>query len=120
MSKVKPYIKNLPALVVRAERYSAEAQARVKVEVAASLDRAYTLAQSLTAVRTGKTKRSMKHELTNDGFGYKMGFDRDAGPVPRWLENGTRTMAARPMIHPTREAEFPQFRAGIIAAVESK
>jgi hypothetical protein len=49
-----------------------------------------------------------------------MGFDRSAGPVPRWLEFGTRKMTARPMIQPTKDAELPRFRSETIRAAKGR
>ena len=116
---LKPYIKNANTLVSSAERYTAQVRERIRRVNEASLDRSYQMAQSLVPVETGETKRSMKHEMDADGMGYKMGFDpRDRGPVPWFLEFGTRFMPARPMIHPTREAEAPRLRADWIKAAK--
>jgi HK97 gp10 family phage protein len=111
---------NRTGITAGVERYRERLRNRVKPKVSESMDRAYALAQSLVPVLTGKTKRSMKKELTHGGLGYKMGFDRSAGPVPRWLEFGTRKMTARPMIQPTKDAELPRFRSETIRAAKGR
>jgi hypothetical protein len=102
------------------ERYRERLRTRVKPEVAESMNRAYGMMYSLVPVRTGETRGKLKKELTHGGLGYRAGFDKDAGPVPRLLEFGTRYMPAQPSVQPTKDAELPRFRAETIRAAKGR
>jgi HK97 gp10 family phage protein len=118
---------NRTGITAGVERYRERLRNRVKPKVSESKDRAYTLMRSLVPVGTEplepgdrRTRDKIKQELTHGGLGYKVGFDKDAGPVPRFLEYGTRHMTAQPSVQPTKDAELPRFRSETIRAAKGR
>lgn len=92
----------LAALVRVGDAAAAHVKAAAKV-TADAIDRGAT---ARARRRTGKTAEGIHVEETHDGEGYVVMPTFDSrGPIPIWLEFGTKHAAAYPSMYPAAELE---------------
>ncbi len=124
MARMTMSTRNTQGVVANLRQYGQAARVRVQAVVVESLERTFTVAQSLCPRDTGFMADAMRAELTRKGFGYQVGFEeRDftaAGKpfYPIFTEFGTTKMAAQPCIFPANEAEHPRFRRRLAEALK--
>lgn len=105
---------NLAVVVQALTQYGDTKEKQVRDVMAGSLERVYGRQQSLCAEDTGRMKRLTRHELSEDGKRYEMGFvatdfhTEGQDGYFAFVEFGTSKMVAQPSVRPAFFEEEPR------------
>lgn len=99
----------------RIERYSAEAQKQVKLEIQKSVYQIASEARKAAPVDTGGLRSSITGS-SNAKAGF-VGTVKATAEYAAFVEFGTSKMPAQPFLFPAAEAERPYFESAIRRAV---